>query len=155
MNRIKEPFVPHRRSMLESPAWRMLPHLARQVLDAIEIELMRHGGKDNGKLTVTYVDFAKYCASQNSRTLVQAVRQGEALGFIIIVRGIGGIGAARQANQYRLTYMPGMNGGPPGDEWKKVQSEEDALARLAGVKKRRQQTAWFKTANIVGFPRKT
>jgi hypothetical protein len=154
MSRIKEPFIPHRRSMLESPAWRMLPRLARQVLDAIELELMRHSGKDNGKLTVTYADFAKYCGRQNPRTLVQAVRQAEALGFIIVVRGIGGIGAARQPNQYRLTYMPGQKG-PPGDEWKEVQSEEDARVRLALVKKRRPQTGWFRAANIIGLPRKS
>jgi hypothetical protein len=155
MKRIKEPWIKHRRSMLESPAWRMLPHLARQVVDAIELELMRHAGKDNGQLVVPYSDLAKYSVSRNPRALVQAVRQAEALGFVIILRGVGGIGAARQPNQYRLTYLLGQNGGPPSDEWTEIRSEEDALARLADVKKRRPQTGWFRTANIVDFPRKS
>jgi hypothetical protein len=38
----------------------MLPPRARQTLGAIEAELMRHAGKDNGKLAVIYADFAKY-----------------------------------------------------------------------------------------------
>jgi hypothetical protein len=155
MSRIKEPWVPHRRSMLESPAWRMLPHLARQLLSRIELELMRHAGKDNGQLVATYDDLAKYALCQNPRAIAQAVRQAEALGFIIVTRGIGGIGATRQPNHFRLTYLPGQNGGPATDEWTEIQSEEDARARLAGVKKRRPQTGWFKTGNIVDFPRKS
>jgi hypothetical protein len=67
----------------------MLPPHSRQTLGAIEVELMHHAGKDNGRLAVTYADFAKTCASQNPRSLVQAVRQAKAFGFIIIVHGHG------------------------------------------------------------------
>jgi hypothetical protein len=155
MSRIKEPWVPHRRSMLESPAWRMLPYLARQLLSRIELEFMRHAGKDNGKLVATYDDLAKYALCQNPRAIAQAVRQAEALGFIIVTRGRGGRGATRQPNQFRLTYLQGQNGGPATDEWTEIRSEEDARGRLAGVKKRRPQTRWFRTANIVDFPRKS
>jgi len=68
--------------------------------------------------------------------LLKPVCPAEALGFIIVVRGIGGIGAARHPNQFRLTYLPGQNGGSPSDEWSEIRSEEDARARLAGVKRR-------------------
>jgi hypothetical protein len=155
MNRIKEQFIPHRRSMLESPAWRMLPLYARQVLDAIELEFLRHAGKENGQLIVTYPDFAKYCTVQDRTALAQAVRQVEALGFLIVVRGAAGTGNTRSPNLYRLTYLPGQNGGLPGNEWREIKSVEDALNRLAAVKKRRPQTNWFKAANVVGFPRKS
>jgi hypothetical protein len=158
MNRIKinEPFIPHRRSMLESPAWRMLPPLARQVVDAIELELMRHAGKDNGQLVVSYADFAKYCtASTHKRLIARAIREAEALGFLIIVRGTAGVGKNRLPNQYRLTYMLGLNGGPPSDEWSEIETIKDAQSRLASVKKPRPQTNWFKAANVVGFPCKT
>jgi hypothetical protein len=157
MSRIKskEPFVKHRRSMLESPAWRMLPHLAYQLLNRIELEHMRHGGKDNGRLVVTYTDVEKYAVCQNPRAIAQAVRQAEALGFLIVTRGRGGRGASRQPNQFRLTYLEGQNGGPATDEWTEIQSEEDARARLAGVKKRRPQTGWFRATNVVGFTRKS
>jgi hypothetical protein len=155
MSRIKEPFVPHRRSMLESPAWRLLPYLARQVFNRIDLEYLRHAGKDNGQLVVTYADLEIYTGCRNRRSLAQAVRQAEALGFLIVTRGRGGRGAGRQPNQFRLTYLQGQNGGPPGDEWKEIQSEEDARSRLAGVKKHRPKTDWFRTANIVDFPRKS
>jgi hypothetical protein len=156
MKRIKEPWVKHRRSMLESPAWRMLPHLARQVVDAIELELMGHAGKDNVKLVVSYAEFAKYCtAGTHKRLIAQAIRQAEALGFLIIVRGTAGVGKNRLPNQYRLTYMPGLNDGPPSDEWSEIETIEDARSRLASVKKPRPQTNWFKAANVVGFPRKS
>ena len=142
--------------MLESIAWRRLPLLARQVIDAIEIELLRHAGKQNGQLVVSYADFAKYCtAGTHKRLIAQAIRQAEALGFLIIVRGTAGVGKDRLPNQYRLTYMPGLNGGPPSEEWTEIKTTEEAQSRLASVKKPRPQTNWFKTANVVGFLRKT
>jgi hypothetical protein len=117
--------------------------------------ILRHAGKENGQLVVTYADFAKYCtAGTHKRLLALAIRQAEALGFLIIVRGTAGVGNGRLPNQYRLTYMPGQNGGPPSDEWKEIQTMEEAQSRLAAVKKPRPQTNWFKAGNVVGFPRK-
>jgi hypothetical protein len=40
--------------MLESPAYRALSLSAHRALSRIEIELAHHGGKDNGKLPVTF-----------------------------------------------------------------------------------------------------
>jgi hypothetical protein len=152
MMRIKGSFIPHRRSMLESIAWRALPLLARQIIDAIEIELLRHAGRENGQLVVSYADFAKYCtASTHKRLIAQAIRQAEALGFLIIVRGTAGVGKDRLPNRYRLTYMPGLNGGTASDEWSEIKTIEEAQSRLASVRKPRPQTNWFKAGNVVGF----
>ena len=43
--------------MLESPAYRALSLSAHRLLSRIEVELAHHGGKDNGKLPVTFKDF--------------------------------------------------------------------------------------------------
>jgi hypothetical protein len=53
-------FVPHTIEMLESPAWGVLSQSARRILDRIEIEHMRHGAVENGRLPVTFDDFANF-----------------------------------------------------------------------------------------------
>lgn len=154
MSRIKEPFIPIRRSMLESPGYQLLSTMARRVLIAIEAELLKHGGKDNGQLIVPYKTLKLFCHTSKKSAISQALRELVALGFLIIARGNGGIGKDRAPNLYRLTYMPGHNGGPAGDEWKEIQSAEEALNRMAAAKKPRPQTAWFRAANVIGFPRR-
>ena len=47
--------------MLESPAWRALSLSAHRVLDRLDIENRHHGGKDNGKLIVTFEQFCRRC----------------------------------------------------------------------------------------------
>ena len=153
MRKNSEPFIMHRRAMIDSVAWRKLPPLARQLLDAIERELMNHAGRDNGQLIVTYDNFARYCGVKNTRALALAVRQSEALGFLRVIRGSAG--SRRAPNKYELTYMAHINGGPASDEWRDIQSEKDARERLASVKRRRPQTEWFKTRNVVDFPLKS
>jgi hypothetical protein len=44
--------------MMESPAYRVLSLSAHRVLSRIEVEYAHHGGQDNGKLPVTFDDFA-------------------------------------------------------------------------------------------------
>lgn len=57
---IDTPFVPHRIEMLESPAYRALSRGGHRVLARLEIEHLKHGGYENGKLPVTFGDFEKY-----------------------------------------------------------------------------------------------
>jgi hypothetical protein len=150
VSRIKEQFIPIRLSMLESPAYRTLSVLARRVLNAIELEHLKHGGKDNNRLIVPYKTLCAYCCTANRRTLAQAIRELEALGFIIVIRGHAGNGVERAPNMFGLTYLPGHNGGPPSDNWKDISTIEEAQARLAAAKKGRPQSDWFKGAKHVG-----
>jgi hypothetical protein len=53
--------------MLEAPAYRVLSLSAHRVLSRIEIELGHHGGKDNGRLPVTYENFENYGIDRGSR----------------------------------------------------------------------------------------
>jgi len=143
---IDEPFIMIRRSMLESPAYRVLSVMARRVLNAIEIEHLKHGGKENGKLIVPYKTLKTHCCAANHRVLAQAIRELEALGFILVVRGHAGNGVERAPNLFGLTYVPGHNGGPPSDDWKEFKTLEEAQARLVEAKKKRPQSNWFKAA---------
>lgn len=113
--------------MLELPAYRVLTLAAHRVLARLEVELMRHGGNDNGHLAVTYPQFIDYGVRKNS--VAAAVRELKALGFIEITeRGCAGNAGYGKPNQYRLIYRSAV--GAPADgshEWRRVKTVEDAL----------------------------
>jgi hypothetical protein len=91
--------------MLESPAHRVLSLAALRVLARLEIELMHHGGNENGHLTVTFRQFEDYGVPKHS--IAAALGELVALGFIEITeRGCAGNAGYGKANQYRLTFRP-------------------------------------------------
>ena len=51
-----------------------------RILDRIEIELADHGGKDNGKLPVTYADFEEFGIG-NRHAIAPGIREVCALGL--------------------------------------------------------------------------
>src|SRR6516165_5946692 len=100
-NAIRDQFVPHTLSMLQSPAYRVLTRAARMVLDRIEIEHMHHGGVENGNLPVTYDDFVEYGIHRHG--IAPAIRELEGLGFIEITqRGRAGNREFRSPSKYPL-----------------------------------------------------
>jgi hypothetical protein len=115
--------------MLESYAYRVLSLSAHRVLDRIEIEFARHGGKaeENGRLPVTYSDFESYGIDRHA--IRPAIQEALALGFIEITEcGTAGNREFRSPNKFRLTYRPAK--GIPGDgshEWRLFRSIEDAM----------------------------
>lgn len=129
-SRISGQFAPRLVEMLESPAWRVLSLGARKVLDRIEIELAHHGGKDNGRLPVTYDDFVKYGLHRHA--IRPAINELTFLGFLEITRkGRAGNAEYREPNLFRLTYRPCEGArGDGSHEWKTIKSDEEA-ARLA------------------------
>jgi hypothetical protein len=132
-NAIRDQFVPHTLSMLQSPAYRVLTRAARMVLDRIEIEHMHHGGVENGNLPVTYDDFVEYGIHRHG--IAPAIRELEGLGFIEITqRGRAGNREFRSPSKYRLTYRNAK--GEPGDgthEWRWIESlgQAEEIARRA------------------------
>jgi hypothetical protein len=117
--------------MLESPAHRILSLSGRRVLDRLEIEQAHHGGKDNGKLPVTFSQFEEYGIDRHA--IAPAIRECAALGFLEVTeRGQSGNGEFRKPNLFRLTFRP-CGSEPPSDEWRKIETIEDAdiLARAA------------------------
>jgi len=122
-------FVAHRIEMIESPAWRALSLSGRRVVDRIEIEQGHHGGKDNGRLPVTFDDFEDFGISHKS--VAPAIREVQALGFAEITeRGRPSESDfGRHPNHFRLTYLSVRRGArwhEATDEWKQIKTLEEA-----------------------------
>ncbi len=114
-------FLGRTREMLKSPAFRGLSLTALRILARLEIEHMDHGGRDNGKLAVTYVDFMEY-GVRGRRHIKPAIDELVDAGFIEITRkGRAGNREFRQPSLYRLTYVHTNTAGPT-DEWRQRQA---------------------------------
>jgi hypothetical protein len=123
--KIEGQYVPHRLEMIQSPAYRVLSLTARRCLDRIEIEHMQHGGRENGKLPVTYEHFMEY--GIDGHAIAPALRELEALGLIEITEhGTAGTGEHRAPNQFRLTYIHAD--WKPTNEWRRIKTIEEARA---------------------------
>ena len=120
-------FIMTRLVMLDSVAYWALKPIERTILSVIEIEHMRHGGVENGRLIVTRRQFEK--RGIPIKAIASGLRALEALGFIQITRGAAGIGDHAQAHRFRLTYVQPN----PTDEWRKHHDpgRADAIAETA------------------------
>lgn len=136
-NQIEGQWAGREIKMLESWAYRALSLSAHRALARIEIELAHHGGTDNGRLPVTYDDFQDYGIDRHS--IRPALCELEALGFIEITDpGRAGNAEFRRPAKYRLTYK-GTNREPPTQEWKRIETKEQAehLAKRARARRSR------------------
>ena len=97
---------------------------ARRILDRIEIELASHGGKDNGKLPVTYQNLKDFGIC-NRTDIARGKRELCALGFVECTRGHAGNGEFRRPTLFRLTYLPAYGKGPT-HEWRQIETVEEA-----------------------------
>jgi hypothetical protein len=147
-NSIKGQFAPHTIDMLRSPAWRALSLSARRVLDRIEIELADHGGKDNGKLPVTYDDFVQYGIHRHA--VAPAIREVIALGFAEITEaGRAGNADWRRPNLFRLTFRNTKYG--PTNEWQKTAEDQvEPIARTARSSKASKTKIQCRKTPIIG-----
>ena len=97
-------FIMNRLVMLDSVAYWALKPIERTILSVIEIEHMRHGGVENGRLIVTRRQFEK--RGIPLKAVAPGLRALVALGFIEITRrGAAGVGDHAQAHRFRLTYV--------------------------------------------------
>jgi hypothetical protein len=107
---------------MDSAAYRALSHAGRMVLDRIHREHGAQGGKENGRLKVTWRDFQK--AGVQPRRITGAVAEVEALGLAIRTyhgRRTCGEDPGAPA-QFRLTWLPVIepdNLTPATNEWKR------------------------------------
>jgi hypothetical protein len=131
MSKIKGQFAPHTIEMLLSPAFRVLSLTGHRILARLEIELARHGGKDNGRLPVTFADFEEYGIERHA--IGPGVREVCALGLVENTRpGHSGNGEFRSPNLFRLTYLRAY-GKDPTHDWRQIETAEEAerIAREA------------------------
>jgi hypothetical protein len=115
---LSEQFIARTTRMLESPAYRTLSLTGHRVLARLEIEHSHHGGAENGRLPVTYDDFARYGIDRHA--IGPALREAEALGFIETVeQGRAGNADYRRPNVFRITYLPTPYS-DPSHEWARI-----------------------------------
>jgi hypothetical protein len=133
-NSIGVAFAPRPIEMLKSPAFRVLGGSAHLILARVEIEFSSHSGKDNGKLPVTHKQFEDY--GLHNHAIGPALRELEALGFLVVERGCAGNAEHRRPSMYGLTWR-----GPDGvfsegaNPWKRITTIEEALATQAKARK--------------------
>lgn len=146
-------FAPRLVEMLESPAYRALSLAALRVISRVEIELAHHGGKDNGKLPVTYDNFQDYGIDRHA--IGPAIREAVALGFLeITVAGRAGNAEWRAPNLFRITFRPAK--GVPGDgshEWRQIDNKNTAVSVAKAARKKKAQKTerqWGKLPNLSG-----
>jgi hypothetical protein len=119
---------------LESPAYRVLSLSALRVFSRIQIEHAHHGGKENGRLPVTFRDFYKYGVHWNA--IAPAIRELEALGFIRITQvGRAGNGEFRIPNKFALTHLLTDDHTAPTNDWRRIKTIEDATAIAGAARK--------------------
>ena len=153
-------FIMTRLVMLDSVAYWALKPIERTILSVIEIEHMRHGGVENGRLIVTRRQFEKRGIHKDA--IAPSIRALEALGFIELDRGAAGVGDQAQAHRFRLTYVQPN----PSDEWRKhhdpdmaravaetARQSADIRARRLGLRSAQKQIAG--PENGTGLVRKT
>ena len=119
-------FLPLRLGMLLSPAYQARTRPLALILERLEIEHLRHGGKHNGGLCVSYRQFEEYGVSP--RTIRPSLSLGEALGLMQVIQIQEVAGDIRPENMYRLTYVPERDKKAPTDEWRYVTADQIAKA---------------------------
>jgi hypothetical protein len=127
-------FIGHTLDLRKSAAWQALPDKARRVLDRLELELMEHGGYNNGDLTCTYSDFIK-AGLHRRNDISLAIRQCVELGFVEVKQGTRSIAHYRNRSLYRLTHVLSRKTGQkdniePTNEYRRIKTDEDAQAAL-------------------------
>jgi hypothetical protein len=130
------PWIALGREMLRSGAMRSLSIHARRCLDRIMVEHMDHGGQENGRLKVTWGDFARFGVERHE--IGPALKELVAVGLIEIEslgRAIVWGKSKGTPAQYRLSHLPVSepnNFRPASNQWKRF--EEDVDAAKAAIK---------------------
>jgi hypothetical protein len=130
---IGDNWISYSRSMLESPAFRVLSYAAMRVMHRIELEHMNHGGAENGRLQVTYDQFVEYGIDR--KVVAPAIRELATLGFLeVMERGYAAGDGKGKANRFRLTYVNSKTREQPSHEWRRVDTKASAASSVAATK---------------------
>ena len=113
--------------MRNSPAWRCLDGNDKLILERLEEEHLSHGGRENGKLKVTYSNFVD--AGVRRAAISTCLAKVEALGFVGCTdHGRASRSEFRFPASYRLTYLPGNT--PQTHDWKSIVTVDEAQRRI-------------------------
>lgn len=134
--KFREHFVGHPRSLRESPGFQALSTPARHALDFLELEHLRHGGQENGRLLAPYLQLETWGIS--SRDIRPALSMLEAFGVVRCTQRGERLGGRSRASLYALTFYPTHDGSLPTEDYRRV-SAADVRAFFEDLKRRK---AW-------------
>jgi hypothetical protein len=123
------------KKMLTSPAWlELIKHrVAHLIVERIVLEYLEHAGNNNGRLIVTYENFAEDCAVRR-QSISEGIDIAEALGFLIVHRGRRKTAKNHNPpNRYALTFYP-IYEEFETNNWEKIKTRDEAEAIVARVK---------------------
>jgi hypothetical protein len=139
-SQLAEAWVSYPRSMISSPAMRVLSLSAIRVMHRLEEEHMAHGGAENGCLIVTHDQFIEWGIHKDS--VSPGIREAVALGFVKITQpGAAGNEGYRRAARYLLTYVNSTGRLQPSHEWKAIKTVEEAEAIAAAARRAKDRRA--------------
>jgi hypothetical protein len=137
-----EPWVWMTLEMLQSTTWGALSISARRILDALLLEHLSNGGRENGNLAVTYRQLAAFGVSKND--IYKGLTELQICGFIRLVkqgfRMSGGGEPSRFAITWLVTFLATPNAAVPSDDWRGVIIKRNR----AGQTTVRQVRRWLK-----------
>jgi hypothetical protein len=106
-----EPWIWATRELLSSDAWRSVGINGRRFIDFLQIEHMRHGGRQNGNLKAPYAQLEAF--GIGAHFVARCIREVEDLGLVDCYRG-----GMRVATTYALTWLPLYDGTPAANRWR-------------------------------------
>jgi hypothetical protein len=121
------------KEMYESVAFQELVkhRAARIVVDRVAYEHLRQGGKENGRLKITFDNFVAWGMSRSS--VGNAVAIAQALGFIRLVkRGRASFEDLRYPGEYAVTWQV-IGSDLQTNTWRWIWSEDAAKAKIAAA----------------------
>jgi hypothetical protein len=124
------PFITHSMEFYQSEAFRSLSNAERKILARIEIEHMKHAGKNNGRLICTYENFIAY--GIRSRSIPAALQHLQTVGAIEMTQR-GRRDAMHNPHHYRLTYQPSFDGKWPTNEWRSYRPKSPTTVKRNSV----------------------
>jgi hypothetical protein len=99
---------------------------ARRVLDRLIAEHLKHGGRENGRLHVSYRQLAQWTRA-NDGNIPPALAELVDLGLLVITHGERVAGSSKVApNVYRLTFFPDHEDAASTDEWRRWEPSRGA-----------------------------
>jgi hypothetical protein len=132
------PFITRSKDFNMSEAFRGLANPDLYILSRLEVENMRNGGKENGRLVCPYDDFEDYGIRRPS--IPAALRRLESRGLIEITQR-GRRDARHNPHHYRLTYLPTWKGDwiVPTNEWRNYRPNEPKKQTKSSSARRQNQ----------------
>lgn len=97
-----EGFIYHTLDLMASPAWRGRSIACARLIDFLELEHARHGGKENGRRLAPYTQLVEFGIGR--RFIADAIREAEQRGLIRVECGGKKGTAITGVNRFTLTY---------------------------------------------------